>query len=361
MLSLFSPIGTLFGWLMYHIYEFTHNYGVTLIIFTILLKVLMIPIGVRQQKGVIANAKMAPKMAALQKMYGNNRERYGEELQKLYKEEHFSPMSSCLPTLVMFPILFGMLDVVYYPLKHMLRMTAEERALAVSAAEQVLGTGNLNRYSAEISALNAVKIDPAPFVASLGEELAAKMQAFDFTMFGLPLGEQPSLTPGDKSVGLWLALLMVPILSGVFAFLMGKLSMKNTPQASEAPGGNAMSNMMIYTMPLMSVWISFIVPVGVGIYWLFSNILSLIQQLILNKVMNPAEAIAKAQAEAEEQKERDRLAKIEAKKQAREAQKTSPERSQPSADKESDSYKIAEARRRMLEKYGDESQPDKKF
>ena len=357
MLRLFSPIGTLFGWMMYYINGLTHNYGLTLIIFTLLIKILMIPIGIRQQKGIIANARMAPKLNALQKMYGNNRERYGEELQKLYKEENFSPMSSCLPTLLMFPVLFGMLDVVYYPLKHMLRMTAEERAVAVSVAEQVLGAGNLNRYSAEISVLNAVKTDPAAFVSSLGQEIVTRIQSFDFTMFGLPLGEQPSLTPSGKSIGLWLALLMIPLLSGLSAYFMGRLSMKNTPQTSDAPGANTMSNMMIYTMPLMSLWISFIVPAGVGIYWLLSNIFSLIQQLVLNKYMNPAEAIAKAQAEAEEQKERDRLAKIEAKKQAREAQKNAAVQGAP-IEKDTDSARIAEARRRMLEKYGDESQID---
>jgi len=355
MLKLFAPFGTLFGWLMYYINELTHNYGITLILFTVLIKILMIPLGVRQQKSIIANARMTPKMNALQKMYGNNRERYSEELQKLYKEEKFSPMSSCLPTLLMFPVLFGMLDVIYYPLKHMLRMTAEERAVAVSVAEQVLGAGNLNRYSSEISTLNAVKVNPQAFISALGEDVAGKMLSFDFTMFGLPLGEQPSLTPQGKSVGLWLVLLLIPLLSGISAFVMGKLSMKNTPQ-SDNPGANTMSKSMLYMMPLMSLWISFIVPAGVGIYWLLSNVISLVQQMVLNKVMNPAEAIAKANAEAEAQKERERQEKLEAKKRAREERKASP---QPAADPDSDNSKIAAARRRMLEKYGDESQPDR--
>jgi YidC/Oxa1 family membrane protein insertase len=333
---------------MYVINGVTHNYGLTLILFTVLIKALMIPLGISQQKSVIANARMQPKMMALQKMYGNNRDRYSVELQKLYEEEHFSPFSSCLPTLIMFPILFGMLDVIYYPLKHMLRMSSDSITKAIEIATTVLGEGNLNRYSNQISVLNAVKIDPQAFIDGLGVELTTKMQEFDFTMFGLPLGEQPSLTPGDRSIGLYLALLMIPLLSGLFAFLMGRMSMKNSGSSQMEGTAATTSKTMMLMMPLLSIWISFAVPAGVGIYWLLSNVLSFIQQIVLNKVMNPAEEIAKAKAAAEAQKEADRLARIEAKKRAREEAAKNQD-----VVSESDSGKIAEARRRMEQKYGD--------
>ena len=353
MIKLFSPIGYVFGWIMYGINSVTHNYGITLILFTIFIKALMIPLGIRQQKSIIANARMQPKMAAIQKMYGNNRERYGLELQKLYQEEHYSPYSSCIPTLIMFTLLFGMLDVIYYPLKHLLRMTTDQRSIAVTIAESILGEGNLNRYSNEISVLNAVKINPQAFIDGLGADVTAKMQNFDFTMFGLPLGEQPTLTPGDKSIGLYIALLCIPILSGLFSFLMGRLSMANTATA-DAPGAKSMSNSMMIMMPLMSIWISFLVPAGVGIYWLISNVCSYIQQIVLNKYMNPAEEIEKARIAAEQQKEADRQAKIEAKKRARELAAQGIEDPAALSKKEADRRKIAEARRRMAEKYGDE-------
>ncbi|MEG1850112.1 MAG: membrane protein insertase YidC, partial [Oscillospiraceae bacterium] len=125
MNALFSFIGIPLGWIMYAINSVVHNYGITLIVFGVLVKVLMIPLGIKQQKGMIANARMQPKMQAIQKMYGNNKQKYSEELQKLYDQEHFSPLSSCLPMLIQFPILFGMLDVIYYPIKHMLRLPAD--------------------------------------------------------------------------------------------------------------------------------------------------------------------------------------------------------------------------------------------
>jgi len=358
MLKLFAPFGAIFGWIMYAIYNVVHNYGITLILFTLLIRLLMVPLGIRQQKSLIANARMQPKLAALQKMYGNNRERYSAELQKLYTEEHFSPWSSCLPTLLMFPVLFGVLDVVYYPLKHMLHMSEADRTIAVSIAEQVLGEGNLNRYSREISVLNAVKLDPQAFLDGLGADLTAKMQTFDFTMFGLPLGEQPSIRPEGKSTGLWLALLLIPILSAVSAYVMGKLSSSNTQSLNASDSATSMSNAMRLMMPLMSLWISFIVPAGVGIYWLLSNVFSLIQQVFLNKYMNPAEEIAKAQAFAEEQKALERQERIEAKKRAKEALARGEKDLENLPQKEQDRLKIAEARRRMAEKYGEEVKPD---
>ena len=355
MIKLFSPIGAVFGWVMYQINGLTHNYGLTLILFTVLVKLLMVPLGIRQQKSVIANARMQPKMAAIQKMYGNNRERYSMELQKLYDEEHFSPFSSCLPTLIMFPILFGLLDVIYYPLKHMLRMSNETINTAVEIATKVLGEGNLNRYSNQISVLNAVKLDPNAFIEGLGAETTALMQEFDFTMFGLPLGEQPTLRPEGKSIGLYLALMLIPVLSGFFAYLMGRMSMSNSSAPAEG-SAKAMTTSMTLMMPLLSIYISFMVPAGVGIYWLLSNILSFIQQIVLNKVMNPAEEIAKAKAAAEAQKEADRLARIEAKKKAREEALARGGEEDPSlaSEKEQNRKKIAEARRRMAEKYGDD-------
>ena len=119
---MFSFIGTPLGLVMYAINSVLHNYGITLIVFSVILKILMIPLGIKQQKGLIVNAKMQPKMKELQRMYGNNKQRYSEELQKLYDREKFSPLSSCLPMLIQFPILFGMLDVIYYPIKHMLKV-----------------------------------------------------------------------------------------------------------------------------------------------------------------------------------------------------------------------------------------------
>lgn len=350
IVNLFAPVGWVLGFIMYYINQLTHNYGITLILFSILVKVVMIPLGIKQQKGLISNARMQPKMKAIQKAYGNNKQKYSEELQKLYNEEGFSPMSSCLPMLIQFPILFGMLDVIYSPIKHMLRLPSETISKAIEIATGVLGAGGMSNYSKEISVLNAVKLDPAPFIQGLGADITDKLSNFDFSLFGLFLGEQPSLTPGDKPIGLYIVLLLIPILSGVTSLMMSLVTKQST--AASADGQMAgMTNSMLMMMPLMSVWISFVVPAGVGIYWLISNILSTVQSMVLNKIMNPAEEIAKAKAIEEELRERERLERIEQKKKAKEENSQSESNL---SQKELTRRKLAAARKRDAERYGEE-------
>lgn len=352
IVNLFAPVGWVLGFIMYYINQLTHNYGITLILFSILVKVLMIPLGIKQQKGLISNARMQPKMKAIQKAYGNNKQKYSEELQKLYNEEGFSPMSSCLPMLIQFPILFGMLDVIYSPIKHMLRLPAETISKAIEIATGVLGAGGMSNYSKEISVLNAVKIDPTPFIQGIGADVTEKLSNFDFSLFGLFLGEQPSLTPGDKPIGLYIVLLLIPILSGVTSLMMSLVTKQST--ASSAEGQMAgMTNSMLLMMPLMSVWISFIVPAGVGIYWLISNVLSTVQSIVLNKIMNPAEEIEKAKAIEAELRERERQERIEQKKKAKEENVKNPNEGGLS-QKEITRRKLAAARKRDAERYGEE-------
>jgi len=352
IVKLFSPVGWLLGFIMFYINKLTNNYGLTLLIFSVLVKVLMIPLGIQQQKGLISSARMQPKMKALQKAYGNNKQKYSEELQKLYNEEGFSPMSSCLPLLIQFPILFGMLDVIYSPIKHIVRLPADVIEKSISIATGILGEAGMNAYSKEISVLSAVKSNAAPFIEGIGAEATAALTEFDFTFFGLALGETPTLKPDGKPFGLYLVLLLIPILSGVTSLMMSLITRKS----SAATAGDqmaGMNNSMLIMMPLMSIWISFMVPAGVGIYWLISNVLSAVQSLILNKVMNPAEAVAKAKAEAEANRERERLERIEMKKKAKETGIKDANEAGLS-QKEISRRKLAAARKRDAERYGEE-------
>jgi len=351
IISFFAPVGWVLGLIMFYINKIVNNYGLTLLVFSILVKVLMIPLGIQQQKGLICSARMQPKMKALQKAYGNNKQKYSEELQKLYNEEGFSPMSSCLPMLIQFPILFGMLDVIYSPIKHIVRLPAEVIEQSIAIATNVLGESGMNAYSKEISVLSAVKTNPQPFIDGIGAEATAAITNFDFTFFGLSLGEQPTLTPDGKPFGVYLVLLLIPILSGITSFMMSYITKQSSAGGDQMAG---MNNSMMIMMPLMSIWISFIVPAGVGIYWLISNVLSAIQSVILNKIMNPAEAVAKAKAEAEEAAARERAERIEKKKKAREEKGIQSADEAGLSQKEIARRKLAAARQRDAERYGDE-------
>ena len=110
-------IGTPLGWVMWLCYTVVRNYGVALILFTLITRLLMFPLSVKQQKSSVKMAAFGPKMRARQTKYANNKEKLSEEMTKLYQEEGYNPMSSCLPLLIQLPILYGLIDVIYNPLK----------------------------------------------------------------------------------------------------------------------------------------------------------------------------------------------------------------------------------------------------
>ena len=265
-------LGIPLGWILHFCYSLVQNYGLALVMFTVLTRLILLPLSIKQQKGMVKMAMFRPKMEEIQKKYAKNPQKMNEELTNLYAREGYNPMSGCLPTLIQFPILFGLIDVIYNPLTHLLRMNAATISNAVSIAQSVLGEGGMSRYSKEMSVISAVAQNPSAF-ASIGGDFVNQIQSFDFTFFGLDLGTTPTFA--------------------LNVFLL---------------------------IPLLSVWISFQVPAGVGIYWVLSNALALLQTFVLGKLYNPREMAAKAKAELEAQREAERQEKIEARKAAKEKQ-----------------------------------------
>lgn len=346
MRTLYAILGYPLGWLMYFIYNIFHNYGIALILFTLLTRLIMIPFTIKQQKNSAKMVAFRPQMEEIQKKYQNNPQKMQEEMAMLYQRENFNPMSGCLPLLIQFPILFGLIDVIYYPLKHILRFGSETILAASEIASKVLestGTGIANAYASEMSIIKAVGVNPEAF-AGIGENFLEKVQNFDFTFMGMDLGVVPTFALN--------IFILVPILSFVTSLLMSFVTSRTTQaNMGENSQGAMMNFTMLIMMPLMSTWISFSVPVGVGLYWIISNILMIIQTLVINKIYNPKEMAEKAKAEMEAKRQREREEKIEAKKRAKEnGELTEKALSQ----KEVNSMKLNAARKRMAEKYGEE-------
>ncbi len=352
--QIISLISTPLGWIMWAIYQVLKNYGLSLVVFTVFTRVLLIPLAINQQKSMVKMAKFKPKLDELQKRYANNKQRLNEEMMELYKRENYSPTASCLPLLIQFPILFGLMDVMYYPIKHILHFSPEVIKKATEIATSVLATAGVgaNRYSAEINVLNAVRIDLAPFVSGLGADVANQLVNFNLNFLGMNLGEQPVLWP----IGL---LLIIPILSGITSALMSYVSMLTSKSATgggktgSADSAAALSNSMLFTMPLFSVYISFQVPAGVGLYWLLSNTFMTVQSYILYKIYNPGVVAAQDLAAEEAARDAERQVRIETKKAARDGVINEIDE-RGLSQKEINRIKLAEARRRDAEKYGED-------
>ena len=335
---IYRIIGYPLGWVMWFIYNFLgNNYVLSLLLFTIFTRLLMLPSTIKQQKNMVKNAMFKPKLDALQKKYGKNKEKYQEEMMKLYEKEGYNPMSGCLPMLIQFPILFGLIDVVYKPLTHILRLSSE-------VIDKIAEISGLPAMRAQVWALGHI----GELEGQLSSEVIEKIQSMNMNFFGMNLGENPTWA--------WNMLILIPILAGVTAFIASFISAKYTSANMDGQGGGMMKGMMLI-MPAMSVWISFSVPAGVGLYWIFSNVISTVQTVIMHKIYDPQKIAAEQAAAEEQRKEEERQARIEAKKEAQKARqegRVDDIKDEALSQKEINKRKIAEARRRMAEKYGEE-------
>ena len=250
------------GLIMWLIYTLVKNYGVSIIIFTLIVRLILFPFSIKQQKSTAALQSLTPKLERLKKQYGNNQEKLNEETMKLYAEENVNPMSSCSTALIQFPFLFGIIDVVYRPITHILRVNKDVLARATEIAkEYFVNEGNNFTSRPELFIIKLFQTDPDK-LAEL-PELTEKLATFNNTFLGLDLGlipkyafdaEQKALmgiTPGQT-----VALVLIPILSGLFQLIITIYSQvrmkKQNPDSASNPSMNSM-NIMLYTMPLISV------------------------------------------------------------------------------------------------------------
>lgn len=241
--------------------------------------------------------------------------------------------------LITFLVLFGLIDVIYNPMRHILGMSNE---VIAQATEILKGLGiAFSQYSPQTAIISSVQANPEAYSA-MGADFINAVQSFNLNFLGINLGETPSFGLN--------VLMLIPILSGVTAFAVSWISMKINPAAMECPGAGTMKVMM-FVSPLMSLYIAFQVPAGVGMYWILSNLFMMAQTLILNKFYNPREMAEKAKREAEERREKERLERIEAKKKARSGDAQAQARAK--SQKEINRQKLAAARKADAEKYGD--------
>lgn len=324
-----SPI---FGWLIKSLYNlFGNNYLLTLFLFAVIIKVLLLPFGIKQQKNSIKQAKMRPKEMAIRKKYAGRNDRVTqtkmqEEIMKLYQEENFSPMSGCLPLLIQMPVLFALYGVIIKPLTYISSLGKDLSAKLISAYDAI-SEGVVNNYS-QIELIQ--KLPEEGFAEKLGaefakltegmtvapwEEIQAELLSLrdSFTVFGIDMTVRPQFKMDIY--------ILIPILTFVFAYFSTKIIRKFTyqPNMSANPDQARSLAMMDWMMPLMSVWISFNVSSAIAVYWMFQNVLGAIQQIALCKCY-PVPVITD-----EEMREAERQLKKNAEKKAKEAKEKAKE------------------------------------
>ncbi len=302
------------GWIMSSIHDLVGNYGVTLILFTLVTKLLLLPLSIKQKKSTIRMNAFQPLIQNIQKKYANDPAKQNEELARLQHEHGFSMTAGCLPLLIQMPVLFGLIDVIYKPLRYIIGVPAaligDLKAPGVlwTTAEGLLGS--LAKNTPQIDIIKAIAQNPAAFSGILEADVIAKVQSFDFTFLGLDLTATPSLKVFN-------ALLLIPVLSVGFMILQQIITMKFSGAASNDQAAKQQKSMIVMSS-VMFTYFSFVIPAGVSLYWVFSSIFGILQEVVLHRFINPEKEKAKIEAEIEAA----RKARKEQEKKRREKQKT---------------------------------------
>lgn len=301
------------GWIMSRIYDIVGNYGIALILFTLVTKLLLLPLAIKQKKSMIRMNAFQPLIQNIQKKYANDPAKQNEELARLQNEHGFSTTAGCLPFLIQMPVLFGLIDVIYKPLRYIIGVPAaligdmKAPGQLWTMAESIVGS--LARNTPQIDIIKAIAQKPDAFSGVLSADIIAKVQSFDFTFLGLDLTATPSLK-------IFNALLLIPVLSVGSMLLQQVITMKFAGNA-DGQAASQQKTMLVMTT-VMFAYFSFVIPAGVSIYWIFSSIFGIIQEVILHQFINPEKEKAKIENEIMEA----RKARKEQEKQRREKQKT---------------------------------------
>ena len=298
MLSFFANI---FGYVLQLLYNVVGNYGWAIILFSVLVKAIMIPISIKQQRTMKKNQKIQEEVKQIQFKYKNEPEKMNQEMMALYKREGMSPFSGCLSSIIQIVLLFSVFLLVRQPLTYMVKMDAD----VISKMENVITEqeeGNKNAY-AEIAVIQYVNnLDNKTSVSkdeSFDMKEYAEQANLNMDFFGIDLSQVPKNNWKDVKV------LIIPILYIISSFVSIRLSMNtNNKQNKEKklitdgkeqeeqkynPMDDA-NKTMVWMMPIMSVSIAAIAPLGLALYWLMNNILMIVERLVYNKIFEKEEA-----------------------------------------------------------------------
>ncbi len=263
---LYKIISTPFGYVMRYIYEFVGNYALSLFLFALLVKVLMLPMTVKQKRTMMEQQRLQPMIQKIQKTYARDQRRMQEELQNLYDREGVTPMAGCGTMLLIFPIMIGLYGVIIQPLTYFMQLAPEQ----ISEIMQILAfdKGNNYHYQIELATLIYENFDKVKHVSD-------NLMQVNFALGPISMAAKPTFSA--LSI-LW----TMPILSGFTAWLQSWLQQKMNPVQNANPQMQSTNKSMMLMMPLMSLWFGFMLPVGLTFYWICNNVLSLAQEFFMS-------------------------------------------------------------------------------
>ncbi|MBR3515840.1 MAG: membrane protein insertase YidC [Lachnospiraceae bacterium] len=303
-------IGKFFGFFMYYCYRFLQDYGLSIILFTLITKIILLPISIMVQKNSIKMVQMYPELNRIKAKCFGNKDMISEEQYKLYKKNHYHPMLDLVPVIAQLVILMGVINVIYQPLTYLLQMGQEQIDACLAAFQGLTGIspevssvqirliswlhqGNREAFLAWVPDYTAVPLGQAEDMALLDHSLAEWMRSFNTpdqtdAMMALNLhfcGFDLGLVPWEaKGISL-----LVPVLAAASSWLMCFTQNRSNVLQSEQSKANQWTTLLISVG--LSLYLGLFVPAGVGFYWIVSNLFSIAQMYLLNYFIDPKKYI----------------------------------------------------------------------
>lgn len=268
----------------------THNYVLALFLFAVVVELLLLPLSIKQQKNQIRQAKLRPKEMAIRNKYKGRddkatQQKVQNEIMEMYQRENFNPMQGCLPLLIQMPIILALYQVVINPLRYICQLSTETITAVTEMIKTLPGYETFVARGSEtigqLGVIREVGIEKFASIEGFSEKISSVADLPNFTFFGgaLDLAQTPTIA--------FNLLLLIPILTFVISFLSSKITRKFTYQPTTA--GDAQTGcsntIMDVSMPLLSVYITFVVPGAIGVYWIFKNIITVVKQIAVAKLM----------------------------------------------------------------------------
>ena len=274
---MFNFIANIFGYLLNFLYTILNNYGLAIIIFSILVKLLLLPLTIKQQKTMEKTTKMQDEMKALQFKYKNDPEKLNKEMMDMYKRENMSPFSGCLSSIAQIILILAVFYLVRSPLTYMKKVDVNI----------------INEYTDKLE--TKTNYPEVEIIKEFGQENENLYVNMDF--IGLDLSSIPTSNMKDIKT------LIIPVLYVISSVISTKITMKkqnkdnkeievNDGEVKEESMEDMMQNTtktMSYMMPIMAFSISLVAPLGLALYWLMSNVLMIIERVCIDKFMTKRE------------------------------------------------------------------------
>ncbi len=291
-MQIFGFLGSLLGYVLWGAFYIIRDFGLSIIVFTLIVKIITFPFSLKQQKSMANTARLSKKQKEIQEKYKNNRQKAQEEMQKLYEKEGVKPAGGCLTSLIPMLIILGVFYAVAYPLTNTLHIDSNSVNNALAYVNTIPGYAmDANPTYQQISFLkifpNIVNTETIQSIFSADQINTITMFAGGFNTFGINLFSIP------QEFGFFHPMILFPVLcfvSNVGSQLVMTRINKNQMQQQGC------MKVMLYVLPLFSAYIAYVVPAAVSFYWIISAVIGLVQSIILGKLFSPAHMVANSEA-----------------------------------------------------------------